>query len=473
MLGDRLTVTARLAVVSPLHVGTGASVHRAELISQEDRERGQNEAPELATVATDHRGWPCIPAPTLKGMMRGLLRIRNDAAWRALFGVDRETSAGAPAAGLGMGRLIVRTSKLDEEPSDRMGKHLPHRTLHAPGAFTATRTRIDRDTGAVQLRKLFHQERVMPGLCFGLSLCLLAPDDRTEQALADLCALLAQVGGQPLGKGRSAGAGRVRLVRPTLKAVRQRLNPHTLALDAEDVTAALRARMADRGPTIEASAARRVLTLTADGPYLTRDPDPRDQERGGRADGDEAEKPQIQPLRRGPKTPEMLATSLKGVLRSRAAWLGALEALTTAGDGPLACADDPDRVYRHRLQKPSDLTPTERLFGVNGWRGLLRVGTPRCTAAGRVKDIHAVSLDRFSMAPIRGALFVTKAHVSVAYRVELTLERRGLDEALLTADREFLDRLIANLTAEDSPPLMIGHGTAKGYGWFTVSATKG
>lgn len=474
MLGDRLTVTTDLEVLSPLHIGTGERVDCPGLLSEEDRATGNNEpGPGLAVVVTDHRGWPCIPGPSLKGALRAILRDSGTEAWKRLFGVDRETSAKGSADGLGMGRLLVRTAFVTEAPSETLGQARPHRNLVARGAFASTRTRIDRDSGGVQLRKLFHQEQVMPGLRFRVLLCLLEPNDAARDALAACLKTLGQPDGHPLGKGRSSGAGRVRLALDTLSATRQTLDPETLGLKDTDETEALKARInAATAPSTNGT--RRVLSLVADGPYLSRDPQ-RSGASTGRRDRDDVteqqREAQIQPLMREADTPDMLGTSLKGVLRSRAAWLEALAMMQAGQDGP---SDDPDKIYRAASGDPArDLTATERLFGVNGWRGLLRLETPQVRNPGRRRVIHSVSLDRHSMAPLHGALFETEAFVGPAFTVTLTLERRpGIDDALHERDLEALDRLIDDLAGSDTPPLMVGHGTSKGYGWFKVTRAE-
>lgn len=476
MLGDRLTVTADLEVCSPLHIGTGERIVCPDLVSEDDRAAGTNDpGPGLAVVATDHRGLPCIPGPSLKGALRSILRARDDSAWKRLFGVDRETSARRPADGLGMGRLLVRTAILPDAPAGTLGANWPHRNRVANGGtFANTRTRIDRDTGGVQPHKLFHQDLVMPGVRFRLSLCLLAPDDGDRTALAACLATLANPAGYALGKGRTAGAGRVRLCSDTLTATRQTLDPETLALVEQDETDDLRERVKNSPPR-PAGGARRVLLLTADGPYLSRDPERSESVRKqDRSVLGEKERPaQIQPLSRDTTTPELLGSSLKGVLRARAAWLQALIHLREGkGDGTADDLDNPDKVFSlaRNMTPRENLTVTERLFGVNGWRGLLRLEPPRTDKPGRRRAIHAVSLDRHSMAPLHGALFKTDAFVAPAFTVILTLERRPeVDEDLYTADVKFLDCLIADLTDPETPPLMVGHGTSKGYGWFIVA----
>jgi hypothetical protein len=81
-------------------------------------------------------------------------------------------------------------------------------------------------------------------------------------------------------------------------------------------------------------------------------------------------------------------------------------------------------------------------------------------AAARARSFTSVALDRFSGAPIDQALFATRAFVGTRLAIVLRLDAR--EEA---ASEAFVERLIQDLKDD---PLDLGHGSAKGFGWFGV-----
>ena len=215
------------------------------------------------------------------------------------------------------------------------------------------------------------------------------------------------------------------------------------------------------------------LSLTCDGPYLSRDPWKTGQDR--------SERNVIQLARTG-NAPELLPTSIAGALRQRAAWLW-------WQDNPNAeVADDRDTPLRTRwLQERrkggpnapeterhmvGGLRPVERLFGVPGWRGLVRVRAVEHLGAEGEIELASVALDRFSMAPVQGALFSIRASLKPRFAVTLEVEERVLEiEERLSfpndGDKDLLNRLWTDLTTEGER-LLLGFGTSKGFGWFAV-----
>ncbi|WP_254434844.1 RAMP superfamily CRISPR-associated protein [Magnetospirillum sp. UT-4] len=206
----------------------------------------------------------------------------------------------------------------------------------------------------------------------------------------------------------------------------------------------------DRPELIAAAAAPRpadaVLRLSCRGPYLSLDSSTRQRGRV-RQEGDDPIP--LSPLLDRQGRPVLAGSALTGALRERAAWLEAIET---------GAVDDRDKVYG---SGGKTLTATERLFGVNGFRGVLGIEAITCLKAGERVEITTVALDQFSMAPLDGALFTTQAFAGCAYRVGLRLDRRGNDD-----DRAFLARLLDDIKDDG---LMLGHGVNKGFGWFTVT----
>ena len=125
------------------------------------------------------------------------------------------------------------------------------------------------------------------------------------------------------------------------------------------------------------------------------------------------------------------------------------------------------------VRVPADvgkLSSVERLFGVTGWRGRVIVGdlawAAPPVAADAIQDLTSVSIDRFTGGGRDGALYTTQVFLDPAFDLRARLDRTG---ALVTDDDAALfDALIADLTTNG---LFLGHGAAKGFGWFAVTET--
>ena len=330
---------------------------------------------------------------------------------------------------------------------------------HDACSYIQTRIRVEQDTGTAADNALFFQELVPRGVRFDLRIVYLGTWDECQQNLLPALALLNRPEGTSLGKGYTQGNGRLRLVPGSLEAQVIGFDPLTCARNQSANTAVC------LPPPVPGSRSFRVsLRLDCDGPFLILDParhdvDSPDQE--GTANN-------LNALLQKKDTPDLLATSLMGALRARLAWLSQLASAT---DG-----DDPGRVLKPG-QVPAELTTTERLFGVTGWRGLVRVADIELEAAGEPWTVPRVALDRFTAGPMDGALFFTHAYVGVKCKVSLVLEGRqyqgpGQDQAQgfgagAEPDESAFRTLIDNLIKPDAV-LMLGHGTNQGFGWFRV-----
>lgn len=414
---------------------------------------------------------PTIPGASVKGVLRALMDPA-DPGLVDLFG---------PATGqaLHQGRLTARRMRyLSADIAGRLAAGMPYadhaghagRTFADLGLFVAARTAIDPGTGVADEGRLFYQEMVAPGARFAMELSLRLDGDgaaaaRSEACLTRALAALTASGGVPFGRGQSLGQGRMRLDLDTLSAKRLAIDTTSGALTDPDpvrTSQALRDAVAGAGASVVETIVRHLVGC---GPFLVNDssivPEP--------DSGD----PRLNAQRRtkGRRGEPLLpGSTLVGALRARAGWLSRLLwNAARAGDerDRVLAKDDPPacRALGGRAVPSADrLTPTERLFGVTGWRGLLRVAAIECVACAGFENITSVRLDRFSMAPIDGALFTTRAAIDPVFRVVLELERRGgfpNDD-----DRRLLEALIAELKNEG---LMLGHASSRGYGWFAVA----
>ncbi|HLO75261.1 MAG TPA: RAMP superfamily CRISPR-associated protein [Magnetospirillum sp.] len=436
MFERRLKITGTLEVLSPPHVGTG---------ERESRELKPGQIVEVATVVRDHGKNPCLPGPTVKGILRRLAEqaLGEDKSLPA-FGTSNDDSGT-------MGRMFAYAAlaRGDFPDEDAASKHLAY--YQGNGIFIEARTRIDRATGTADDGKLFHAEMVAPGIRFTLHLSVLRP---TEEILLPLQAALGALQaptGVAFGKGQTAGNGRLRLSELSAEMFE-------LSADGEMVGSPfpLMSLVPEQGKVT-------VLSLYCRGPYLaldssktaerrkpTDDEDPHGKEKSKTAE------PQLQALVNAHDHPVLRGSALLGVLRSRAAWLEAREQQTS-----MKLVDDPDKVH----VPGGPLTAIERLFGVAGWRGALMVRRITVEDGFKPVSLTSVALDRFSMAPIDNALFTTRAFANCRFRVELELDGREGDAAGL------FDKLLADICSKNNS-LMLGHGGAKGFGWFDVKEAE-
>lgn len=476
MFAARLVITGELVLLSPLHLGTGEVAAYAKI--PQDPDSDEKKPTTVATVMRGVDGLPVVPGASLKGVLRSL--VEGEAGANALFGPP---TGGEPAADgsdekkLYQGRLTAHAMRYASGEPAKLAHGLPFAGKEMPdgvaleqrGLFIAARTAIDPGSGVADEGKLFHQEMVAPDARFAMRLVLrLDPDGSGGDAAACLVTALKALcreGGVAFGKGQSLGQGRMRLDLESLEAKRLTLVKATGALldaNAEATKKELRQAVEAAGEPAGGLFARHALKLTCDGPFLIDDTSVKPPKK--------SELPRLNAQRRGDK-PLLSGSTVTGALRARAGWLAKLRwnddeakrrderGLILDLNDQAAAAADRERV----VICPKELSPTERLFGVTGWRGLVRVAKVACTSCADFEKITSVKLDRFSMAPIDGALFTTKAAIDPVFEVVLEVEQRGGfpdadDTALLSA-------LLEDLRQEG---IMLGHGTSRGYGWFGV-----
>ena len=453
MIGPHITICGTIETLSPLHVGTGEVVELP-------RRQGDNETTEVALVALDYRGRPYLPGSSIKGIMRSLL-AGNIAQQESLFGPETiEDQENAFA-----GSVIIWNARLETEQPLPELTHVPRQdvsharfqneTLGSRGLFVDARTAIDPKTGVADDRKLFHQMLVAPNTKFKFEACIDAKRASSEEAaiLGKLLAHMMADDGISVGKSSRIGHGRIRLS--------ELYNVHAIP-SVDECNAGIWELLNNiqPGSLARSSVCSSRLTLTCDGPYLVADSA---MARKPTKVEEQSKEPHLSPLVEGDGTrPRLPGATLIGALRNRALWLERLV-------DPEA-RDRRDHVHEWR-DGAGRLERVERLFGVAGWRGLVKVdrieftGTPQPLEMAS-QDITSVKIDRFSAAPIDGGLYTTRAWLAPRFEVSLVLEDRKnvLDES----DRALFQRLVKSLH-EDG--LMLGHGTSKGYGWFIVQET--
>lgn len=461
MFERRLDITVPLKLLSPMHLGTGTFAHRSlkDPRSPGVQKDGKDDLVWVAAVQRGKDGKPALVGTTVKGMLRRLLpadRVED------LCGAISDKGTGQ------QGRLTAFSALAEEPANQKALACLPHADTR--GVYTHARVNINSATGTAADHKLFQAEAVAAGTVFKVSLRLdlrgltdEAAQNKPINALATALARLCADEGVPCGRGQSQGQGRLRLSPEDLKACWIELGRDG-KLEEEPWTAHLveRVKSAEPSQRLEVAA---TLRLGCDGPYLTVDSSKfslRGDNRDNAKEGKETA-PQINPFVADENTPMVSGSAILGAMRARARWLMALTHVGTEQKD-----DDPGDTYQPwKADVPETLTPIQRLFGVTGWGGTLRISNLSIVSTDHQPiDLTSVALDQFSGAPLEGALFTTRAHVGVEIRLQLTLDKkRPLSNDLIAQDERFLSELIEDIRTNG---LMLGHGTNKGYGWFEV-----
>ncbi|BAQ71291.1 hypothetical protein NHU_04171 [Rhodovulum sulfidophilum] len=416
MIGKRVDIEADLVVLTPLQIGTGA--FREEERSDRDEQDREPDTRNVALVATDFDGAPCIPGSTLKGVLRRLSRD-ND----VLFGPTRIVAAEDARSG----KAVFWTARIAGNSSDCQ-RNRPHVSMG-----TDTRTAKDPETGVAKRAHLFGGDYVRPGTKFRLRISLKDAEPGAADALAQVLARLAAADGEAFGRSTRQGQGRVALIPETLKA---KAFP-----SGNDLTQDWQSRLAGQ-PSPDAPDLIR-LSLTASGPFLIAG-----EERSDLRPGDDREKVRVMTALEDfdGQGPRLTGSTLLGALRARFDWYAA------------GLGDD----------CPSGAT--ERLFGTPGWRGRIAVHAIRRSGTPERKKITSVRLDRFSGEPIDNALFTTEAWLNANFQVDLRFDRHGPKEPEVSCDTDLkiFNDFREELCDPDWGGIQLGLGGNKGFGWFDI-----
>lgn len=472
MFGNRLRLTGDLELLTDLHLGSG---------ERDERERtepdGERETYELSLVQRGVDGRAVIPGTSLKGAMRA-------AALTARLGKGEIADLFGPLQVQGakeakIGRLWIHAA-LRKGNADRRDevRGLTRDGGSKEDGFERIHVRLHRTTGASEAHLLYSEELIAKGERFGFEALLLLDDTKTltpgdalVETLTRAFQPLLREEGLGLGAGTRMGDGRVRLLGDTLKVELSIIDPPSGRL-VPTLRSDLASALNQRASLTTALRGRRwTLRLVCDGPFISM----------ARRDAKDAEGREITtPLERDGK-PVLWPTSLLGALRARAAWLAEVEWLRAEKAGHKS-RFAPGRPLDEEIDRRSHvltdrkgvakLSSVERLFGVTGWRGELHVRSLRFT--GPVQATHtaqSVSVDRFTGGARDGALFGEKTYLNPEFEAVLDHEARGdaVPDEQRRADAELLELLWRDLARNT---LFLGHGAAKGFGWFKVTVAS-
>ena len=457
MFGDRISIKFRLEVASPLHIGAGNTLKPGEVpesLKFNHKRTGLDITPQVSAVVRDNEGSPYIPGTTIKGILRSLangyipeLERQISQLFGSLDGAEQNRAQ--------MAKCYFRNAYIVKDQIPQAESiALPHYTLQRATAILS-RTKIDPRLGVAEDKKLFSMEVVPPGAVFEARLLLFPEQGEGEylKILGTLFSILARDDGVSFGRNQRSGLGRLRLVDPGgIEISAQCLTEQGELQNNEEVASSAKNEL--QNSTVADKRIRRTLHLHCNGPFVVI---------GERQKSTDNEA-QLLPLKLTPGCSWLPGMSLLGVLRSECVWMLKRKELSEGGE-PRNISDGCETTYREdRDGNPADtLSPLERLFGVTGWKGLLHVVYVKLSNDPEEIDLTSVRLDRFSGAPIDGALFKTKAVLNSEFEVCLALDNRvESDGDVQRLFSELLEYVKQN-------GLTLGHGGNKGFGWFLVS----
>ncbi len=413
----RIRISGQIELKSDLHVG-GSDVQFD--IDKDGEER------RFSAIIRQQDGKPIIPASSLKGVLRSTLG--KGAHRTELFGEEHKDGSGRVAR-LWLDHAVMSEAAADlEDLSDHPAEG---------GVFRSKHVAIEPATGAAAPNKLYDREMVAAGATFAFEAVWF--EEKLDR-LAPVFALLRD--GCQVGGGVAKGRGRITLAPETLEfffvtpGKDGQLVESALDRGRVDNFLELLAKTACPRPTLR----RVTLTLKGEGPYLS-----------VRTSNTDESGNEMQPLRRAGK-PVLWSTSVAGALRARARWLAACKATERVS------VDEPDR-KRGMQELRTQLTDTERLFGVTGCRGALRVAAIRCVDPGTEIRLSNNGIDRFTGATRNTVLFGKRSYWKPDFEVDLEVE----------GEHALFDSLLADFGKDDI--LELGHGSSTGYGWFKVEVS--
>ncbi len=472
MLSDRLTVEIELTTLEPLHIGSGIDrVDDRCLIQSNDC---QPLPILISPVVRDHLGWPYIPGSTIKGLLRSLAQTSNIDTKRmqAFFGSIGSENGQADVETARMALLYCRNAYINKDsiPDSSLPNYhkcnkncINDPECNIRATAVVSRTAIDQKTGGARNKHLFRIEIVPPETSFKMKLIIFEDNNRNTdlKLLEDLIQSLSKPQGIILGANQRSSMGRIKANIETLTIQRHQLNVNG-DIDCQQLYA--KGKKICESDSLNFSATDDTpgqdvykLLLEGKGPFLVM---------GEQQDNIN------NVLEFKNNKPWLPGSSLLGALRADFAWMLKREMLKP----DLSGAIDPhfgrdnqrltlglyNDLSRHQVNNPNQLSPTERLFGVTGWRGLLEIVAIKLINEPEYIDLTSVKLDRFSGTPIDGALFTNHAVLSPEFTILLRLDTQRSCEH----DYIHFQQLLVNI---EEKGLTLGRGSNQGFGWFIVT----
>ena len=450
MFGKRIHFEAILEAESDLHIGGAPAIERND-------GKGTRK---IAAIMRDAYKKPYLPASGLKGALRSALD--GDGSAIPIFGSagDGATSEGDAVLG-NIAKLWLEDARMEaatESNLNGLGHFEPEE-----GAYFQTRVALNERTGANDRNKLFTREMVAKGAKFTLRGDWFGDVDDLLRSIIRQLML-----GVIMGRGAKLGDGRLRIVDNSKVEIQTfEVNKDTLRLEPrawsqKDTTEFLNSCTPKDWDTDV-----HKLHLNCDGPFLSVRATEEGQVLGQKT---------VQPLIREDK-PHIQPSSIMGALRARARWLCEVERAKKNGSlfGATRNHEDNQTIDRRFDEAPEifsikdlqKLSAVERLFGVGGLQGRVRITKTLCKDIGKKVPMKQTSIDRVTGGVRSGFLYTETVFDHAEFEVGIFLaERAGASEDEDALFEALLDDL------DNGPPLELGHGSSKGMGWFKVTVEQ-
>ncbi len=448
---------AELEVVSALHIGAGFANTDGvgdDVVEIAAIMRGVSEPDPITGEVCENM--PVLTPTGLKGAMRALLRGMKDTD--RLFGTEPKDGGVGGAAGC----LVVAAALVPQGAVGQGKRLIPTRAEpeamrdERTGTYRAVRTAMDPAHGVPANRLLHSLDMVPAGTRFAFRLRLFGSN---AEAADDVALLLATIqrDGLRLGRGRGDGQGLVRLSAFTAIS---RTSVQGRKLLTEDLADEWSKRIAAKAEALGLREDVWSLELSSDEPFLV-------------MASRDASNNLNKALRDWRGHAELPGSSLMGALRARAEWLRELRALRGTGlpdeamllaecFGMTAEQQKCRSFIRELAVRIGVAEPT-----ITGFAGLLVVDSIEVAPAA-TRILPSVKIDRFTQAPMDGALFETEAFVGPRISVRLRL-RPHPQSHRREALRSYINDLLSDLTnAGPRQGIVLGHGGNRGFGWFNA-----
>ncbi len=461
-------ITGRLQTLSSLHVGSGETVSRPDLVSDDG-------PVEINGVVTDFDNRPCIPGSALKGNLLAWLRRHihdNDGCCfllYELFGREPLTVNGKIDQGCG-GRAEFLDARL---ACPRSGPVTLAYWNSSRQTSVEVSVAIDHHTRTAEEKKLIHREIVPPGVTFSVTLQGALSEDEVGLLLVGMEGFNHDTDPMTLGAHTANGQGRLSWelagveqigrdeVRTWLQAEKRTMASEIFTpVQAEQCSNLL---AAGHGFLKNVATGQQLnLELAFDGPFVVNDPPTADELK--RKKEKSADIPDHRPLRDISGRPCLPEKSVRGALRAQAARI-----IRTLGG---TCCEENSWCTAgvHQLEDTKNLCPVCRLFGAPGWKSVIRISDFTWIGGGSTgirQDF--VAIDRFTGGAVNKAKFDADYVYAPVFQGILSLDTQRPD-ALPEWGKGLLALVLRDLKEGD---ITFGFGRAKGYGIIARAKVSG
>ncbi|MCP4183013.1 MAG: hypothetical protein GY761_06810 [Hyphomicrobiales bacterium] len=441
-----------LTCISDVHIGTGEDVLLSHLLaepagkytsSQQEPIDGSNLNRDklVSIILRDNMHKPFLPGSSLKGIFK---RKNNS---RFLFGEEaprhnREEMGTGSRCYLWGGEWI---SNPVEEPTS-----LPFWNS-AKCTYIDTHNAIGRRSGSVENQKLFSIEYVPVGTRFKVTGCIYGTIDEAKNELDQLLVELIALDGFKLG-GKQTKRGKVHISSDQVQVTETRFDGSKTDFVSSETNWNIKVPKAPAALPANGL----DMTLIATSPFIIGDG------MGGQnslADADKSFR-----KRTADASAEMTGETVRQVLRERCAFLE-----------QSLCWNDRNKEDNRDLKfsansKCSDLTSTQRLFGLPGNAGIVAIDRVASRSPNSDRAIYdGIKIDELSAGIIYGAVFSVEAANNQSYSIRILLDtsRMGNNRQ---EDLDLFGKLIDEVTADG---IEFGALTGTGFGWFDAQITAG